>query len=136
MAQNTWVSRVNDNAGYVGAYGCWGGAEGIDRFAVTCRHEERHRLDLRELFGVNTNRTSVTDADVDFLPNAVEANLIDGHRYDPADVDTFVDAYNYGPPNSYIMDCEDYALYPCRAEPWSIGQGDSEDWAMPGHQWE
>lgn len=127
----TWVAYLYSGANETTAAGTWNNAEGIDLFANLCRHEERHRLDMIALWGVNSDRVAADDLDEDWLPDDDEAALVPGHAYDNEDRCTYTDTFNYG--EDPIPDVEDYCLR--RQAAWSNGDADDEDWANPGHQY-
>ena len=129
--------------GYTSAqFGGWNGANGIDFFANTCRHEGTHRLDAIAWWGANSDRDPTRDLDNDFIPDDLEATLLPGHPYlnpidnqnDPNNQHTYLDDFGYGPTGGRLIDCEDYCL---RTEPsWTNGSADGADWSAPGHQYQ
>ncbi|MFY9234876.1 MAG: hypothetical protein WAO58_10515 [Fimbriimonadaceae bacterium] len=139
---NTWVSVVYDgSAGKPTTANSWNGAKGIDLFANLCRHEERHRLDMVDFWGANSDRIPGQDGDGDSIPTNysgyVETNLTptahqpSSEDYQPDDPDSVADDVAYGTVG--WGDLEDYAMH--RQEPWTNGFANSVDWAHPGKQW-
>lgn len=122
----SFIQHAHENNGqqYDSAYG-------IDFFAHTCRHEERHRLDDIALWGAGSDRNPSNDTDGDFLPNDQEANLVPGHPYDNTKFGTYADSFYYG--QDPLRDGEDYCLR--REQSWTNGAANSEDWANPGKQY-
>lgn len=104
------------------------GYEGIDFYALTCRHEAVHLADWAAWWpgGYNAN----ADQDGDLVPDNLEAGL----GYDDSKRDTDGDGQN---------DFEDHARDHARdtsppwdaQHGWNIGDANSEDWACPGKQW-
>jgi hypothetical protein len=106
--------------------------KGIDHFAFTTRHEERHRIDLSDLWGgASSNRVPIDDLDSDGIPDDKEDDLVPSHPYDPSLKATHIDTWNYG--KDGWSDMEDYALR--RQEYPNPGNYNSVDWASPGSQW-
>jgi len=93
--------------------------EGIDFFAVVCRHEAEHVSHCTEWWPDNYDEGE--DGDGDGIPDDEEAGL----GYDPEELDTFIE-------DDWPNDCEHY----CEANraSWGVGSADDEDWANPGHQ--
>jgi hypothetical protein len=134
FVDGAWRSYIGRDANETSAAGTWNNAEGIDFFANLCRHEERHRLDMIDLWGANSGIRPAEDIDGDFLRDAREQAIgapFHAGGYDPALKATIADHFNYG---AGWNDCEDYCLH--REEAWNNGDADQQDWACPGHQWQ
>ncbi|MGC9320322.1 MAG: hypothetical protein ACP5KN_19970, partial [Armatimonadota bacterium] len=93
--------------------------EGIDWFAVICRHEGQHVMDFSNWWPNGYNQNA--DLDNDWVPDADELQM----GYDPGLYDTF-------PDDPWPNDCEHHCETH-RAQ-WAVGAADPEDWAHPGHQ--
>jgi len=104
--------------------------DGIDLFAVTCRHEEQHRLDYWNLWqyphggyipGLDLDPDPPPgDPLGDWLPDADEPGL----GFDPMKWDTDGDNYKDFEDRGFDRECD-----------WTPGDADDYDWANPGHQY-
>ncbi len=138
-AGGKWVAHVEDDAGS-GTFPAFNGAEGIDAFAWTCRHEAQHVENSTAWYPSGYDASQ--DADGDIIPDAQEPalgkkfhpTLNGGAGYDPTQPVTpnLTDEFHYG---SGFNDNEDYTQRMQRQnKPWTNGSADKEDWASPGHQ--
>jgi len=115
-ATHKWKAYIGkDVINYTGQYG---GVNGIDHFANTCRHEAQHIIDCTSWWP--NGHVPSLDKDDDIVPDNLEQSL----GYDPAKQDTDGDGY---------VDAEDHAYDNQPA--WSKGSADIVDWANPGHQY-
>ena len=106
--------------GLASHYGIGPLVDGIDRFAVTCIHENAHLTYYFQYWDPVGGWHPDLDRNGDGLRDDTEPAL----GYDPSKQDTNGDG---------VPDGEDFA---CRAEwGWVIGSADHEDWACPGHQY-
>ena len=103
---------------------------GIDNFAVTCRHENQHLTDYLSFWGVGVPRDTITvDKDPgtplplrkgDCIPDSLEP----GMQLDSLLWDTNNDGHYDFDTRGYEAECN-----------WIKGSADHEDWANPGHQY-
>jgi len=114
-----WVTFVGPDAHTNALYGP---EEGIDCYAVVCRHEEQHRADFTIWWPTGYQPGNPDDPDGDWVPTWVEL------QYSPV-LDPN-NAYSHGqqnPPDGEFL-CE------ARRAHWAAGSADAVDWAAPGHQ--
>ena len=132
-----WRAYIGTEANETTTILKYSGANGIDCFAQTCRHEEQHRQDFSSLWGAGTDRNNDDDPDVDWLPtdngtvteNSLGTSYHEG-GYDPDDANSVPDHWEYG---VNWRDCEDYCMH--RHASWTNGSANSVDWANPGKQY-
>ncbi|MCC5790891.1 MAG: hypothetical protein JJT75_14775 [Opitutales bacterium] len=111
----------------------WGTPQGIDTFAWTTAHENKHH---EQLSGFWPNGwISSEDNDLDWLPNNEETSYMPGRPYDPENSATYPDTIGYN--QDPIPDYEDIAMRSQESpyeldELWENGAADNEDWANPG----
>jgi len=115
--------------------------EFINRFAYTVRHEDTHRQQAIDMWGVGGGEQTPydvdDDTDGDLLKDDCEEDFFDDRDYDVQNDPTHDDDWEYG---SRYTDCEDACLW---AMPWpGENDYDSEDWArqstatsVEGSQW-
>ena len=96
----------------------------IDHFAKTCLHEDRHRLDIQDMWPNAYPETLAArltwDRDLDYVKNNYESIW----GFDPDDPDSDNDGH---------IDFEDRGFNAELA--WTNGSANSEDWAVGGAQW-
>ncbi len=100
-----WRSVIRRKACEFSPAGCYNYAEGIDFYAHICRHEERHRLDMIDLWGASSPRDPANDLDGDNLPKEKPIGTqcenplgfpYHANGYDPTLPATYADHFNYG----------------------------------------
>jgi hypothetical protein len=125
-----WRSYICNGAELMSPGRGWGGACGIDWYAVVCRHEAKHLEQMTAMWGGGPV-ISLLDLDDDHLDDGAEPYLISGMQFLPWVQRTFDDDFGYG--QDPLRDNEYYCCY--YQEPWTNGSSDNMDWAAPGHQY-
>lgn len=113
----------------------WDLADGIDSFAWTCAHEDKHRRQAAN-FWASAYDASL-DRDGDWIPDQLESQYMPQRPYDSTKKATYNDSIGYG--EDPIPDIEDICMR-CQSAPyeidslWQNGSADAEDWSNPGKQ--